>query len=539
MTEAYGESPPRRHRESTWPEQDRRRVVGEVRAALDEHRWDDVGELLDDYFSALSIAAPEVVRDVWARVPRAWLAANPRQQLAAAMTRAADTRSVAIEENVVRSFLRWMLAQERPAVRDVLLMHALDIRQHLALGRFARANDAADDVEKAVRDGDDLTGLDDAMGNIRLQVGLARLNVGDLRGAAEAFAEGWRWSRLAFPHPLSPSLAAHCAVVHALGEDHARAESWVDRGGVLHERAGLAAASASPTAASLARALIAIGRLDRTGAEEALLGIDRGVGSSDLWWVVEHAHARVALLWGDRRQALADLDDALDSAPSLTPPTAFAGAVLRADAADLHHSQGELGAATRCIQALDRWSGHPVVAPSTVRAHIVVGHTVDAEALMARYGESREGLLAGTARHAVQRANLAHLMRRADQTAAVDAAVDAIRRTRAFDAAFEAIPAVHRGIVERLALPGERTARFVSVPTAALTARELQVLGLLAAHASVREIAAAMHVSRNTTKTHLRMVYRKLGVSTRAAALEVADRLKPRDDRGDLSPREG
>jgi DNA-binding NarL/FixJ family response regulator len=52
-----------------------------------------------------------------------------------------------------------------------------------------------------------------------------------------------------------------------------------------------------------------------------------------------------------------------------------------------------------------------------------------------------------------------------------------------------------------------------------LTEREVQVLGLLAGSLSAREIAAELSRSPNTIKAQTRAIYRKLGVSTRAAAI--------------------
>jgi LuxR family maltose regulon positive regulatory protein len=56
-----------------------------------------------------------------------------------------------------------------------------------------------------------------------------------------------------------------------------------------------------------------------------------------------------------------------------------------------------------------------------------------------------------------------------------------------------------------------------------LSARELEVLRLLAGAFSAREIAAALHMSPNTLKTHTRRIFRKLGVSTRADAVRRAE----------------
>jgi DNA-binding CsgD family transcriptional regulator len=57
-----------------------------------------------------------------------------------------------------------------------------------------------------------------------------------------------------------------------------------------------------------------------------------------------------------------------------------------------------------------------------------------------------------------------------------------------------------------------------------LTPRELEVLRLLAEGRSDREIAAALFVSRRTAATHVAAIFRKLGVSSRAAAAAYAVR---------------
>jgi DNA-binding NarL/FixJ family response regulator len=55
-----------------------------------------------------------------------------------------------------------------------------------------------------------------------------------------------------------------------------------------------------------------------------------------------------------------------------------------------------------------------------------------------------------------------------------------------------------------------------------LTARERDVLRFLPSRLTVREIADELFVSVNTVKFHLRVIYRKLGVTSRAEAAEVA-----------------
>jgi LuxR family maltose regulon positive regulatory protein len=58
-----------------------------------------------------------------------------------------------------------------------------------------------------------------------------------------------------------------------------------------------------------------------------------------------------------------------------------------------------------------------------------------------------------------------------------------------------------------------------------LTDRELQVLILLPSDLSVREIGRELYVSRNTAKSHVASLYRKLGVTSRTAAIARACQL--------------
>jgi len=55
-----------------------------------------------------------------------------------------------------------------------------------------------------------------------------------------------------------------------------------------------------------------------------------------------------------------------------------------------------------------------------------------------------------------------------------------------------------------------------------LTAREREIFGLLAKGYKNREIAAALFVSRDTIRWHLRSIYSKLGLADRGRAMEYA-----------------
>jgi LuxR family maltose regulon positive regulatory protein len=63
-------------------------------------------------------------------------------------------------------------------------------------------------------------------------------------------------------------------------------------------------------------------------------------------------------------------------------------------------------------------------------------------------------------------------------------------------------------------------------PIEALSQQELRVLRLLIAGLSNADIAKELVVSTNTIKTHIKSIYRKLNVSSRSEARELARELK-------------
>ncbi|MEU5952279.1 LuxR C-terminal-related transcriptional regulator [Streptomyces sp. NPDC047525] len=75
-----------------------------------------------------------------------------------------------------------------------------------------------------------------------------------------------------------------------------------------------------------------------------------------------------------------------------------------------------------------------------------------------------------------------------------------------------------------LALAPEQSRRPVSVPPPLkpLTSCQLVVLCRLQQEVPLREIAEDLYVSVNTVKSHVRAVYRKLGVASRAEAVQRA-----------------
>jgi len=77
------------------------------------------------------------------------------------------------------------------------------------------------------------------------------------------------------------------------------------------------------------------------------------------------------------------------------------------------------------------------------------------------------------------------------------------------------------GLAEELSQAKERDRRAET-----LTAREIEVLQLLAFGHTNRDIAERLYISPDTVKTHLEHIFEKLGASDRTAA--VAEALRRR-----------
>lgn len=173
---------------------------------------------------------------------------------------------------------------------------------------------------------------------------------------------------------------------------------------------------------------------------------------------------------------------------------------------------GEAGdgrAALRLLRA-----EHPDVAIIDVRLPGIDGHRVLNAAV-------RDGL-----------ASRILLVSSADDAAASYAAIEAgaggwLARTIDAGELCAAIDAAARGEVAlgrdaHTLIAGEIRRRAASERDAILTERERQVLVFVAAGLGAREIGEQLHLSTGTVKSCLLQIYRRFGVSERAAAVAVA-----------------
>ncbi|MEW2583718.1 LuxR C-terminal-related transcriptional regulator [Streptomyces virginiae] len=257
--------------------------------------------------------------------------------------------------------------------------------------------------------------------------------------------------------------------------------------------------------------------------------------------------ARIAAYEGDGEAALAVLTRLRPAAGSATAPTpaplsAWAVDELAVAESAAHLARGDAAAALRVLDAAP--CGRPEHLLARARALLADGRTGPAARALAGL-PADEGLTAP--------ARLAACLLRARIAAAEGDTEEARRRqAQAADLArreglrlppfAEGGPRVRRALREaprppaRRGRPADGPPPVVAPPVMAppvmappvvesLSARETEVLRQAARMLSTEEIAAELYVSANTVKTHLKSIYRKLGVTRRSDAVHRAQDL--------------
>lgn len=145
-----------------------------------------------------------------------------------------------------------------------------------------------------------------------------------------------------------------------------------------------------------------------------------------------------------------------------------------------------------------------------------VRHEVLVDLLRAR-GAPADAEAVAAVRRAVRLAAEHDLVRPVAAECAHDRVPDLLERVA------DAVPRAWLDRVRRSAAASTAVgAALVPAGAHALTERERDVLRMLPSRLTVTEIAEELHLSRNTVKFHLKVIYRKLGCDSRAEAAAVA-----------------
>ncbi|MDP3951830.1 helix-turn-helix transcriptional regulator [Microbacterium sp.] len=486
-------------------------------------QWRRVDELLNEHFYTYLMTDRAGLLEVLTTLPGDWFADYPRHRMSKELALASGPMQL-LSESVKDEFTAWVRSQDKPAARDRLAVHALELRTIVATGNYHRAASKADDVHKIVETATDTGGFYDFLPSVFLRTGQAKLHVGDLAAASDSFSRAHRWANARGVHPADPFIRSHLALVDALLGHLTLAEAWLlplGESAVADEEGYARQLSAADL---LIRALVSVCGGSERDARTALDRIPREGVSNDLWWVGVHAHALYELQWGEPRRGIARIEQSLRNNRSETAPTLLAGQLLRADLASLYQIVDELDAAERVLMTPGLGETQVQVRAARARQSLLNGRPAEAAASMEQpspgYGGGGLDPVAALLHAAIEHAESGEATERA-----VTRAVDHVRSSGALYALQETIDPTRDRIVRRLGMPYSPPRSeypYRGVISFSLSQREQEVLAALARFDSVAAIAAALHLSVNTIKTYKRSLYRKLGARSRAEALAIA-----------------
>lgn len=251
-------------------------------------------------------------------------------------------------------------------------------------------------------------------------------------------------------------------------------------------------------------------------AESVLLCAERGIRMGEAWCLF--AVGDLELAEGNARaaaDAFLDVTSRLEEW-SIADPDLYPGAELVDALLRLGQTEQAMTVAQRFAAAADA-KGRPW---SSARALRALGLVADNDSFDAHFQAAIEGHADTRDLFEEARTRLAYgaRLRRASRR------VDARPHLRS---ALESLDELGADLWARTAgaeleATGEKVVRRASTGTESLTSQEMQVAVLLAEGRTTREAAAGLFLSPKTVEYHLRKVYTKLGINTRA---ELAERL--------------
>ena len=361
----------------------------------------------------------------------------------------------------------------------------------------------------------------DEAARILSSVGL-ELDVGERLSAVEGWLGRFDDERL----DRYPAAAVHGCRIHALRGRAREAERWLQAAeqGVAARRKG--ARSARPWIAVMNAELCPDGpERMRQDAQAALAGL----GPDDAWRPSALlALGAAAAILGENDAADSVFAETAEEADRLGRPAIRVAALceraLIAAGRDRHRETEALSAEARRLVAEAELSGHAasaLVFATSARSLIRRGQWDRARTDLAAADELRGSLTYALPWLAAQlRLELGHAyvtLRDRDRAHAILEELRELLLVRPRLGVLVGAAEVLEGAVA--AMPVARNA------SSRLTPAELRLLPLLATHLSFREIGDRLFVSRNTIKTQAISVYRKLGVSSRSAAIARAHEL--------------
>jgi LuxR family transcriptional regulator, maltose regulon positive regulatory protein len=342
------------------------------------------------------------------------------------------------------------------------------------------------------------------------------------------------WMELLDKRPRVPyyaAIAAHGALIFALLGRAQEAERWV---GVAESFPAFGSLPDGSTVASTLAYMRAI--LCREGPavmrDDAALALKGLSPASPYRATMLHSEAMSWLLEGDLDRADALLNHAYDLAAGfgIEPMAAMVLAERSLVAAQRKQWAAVDSMLKRAVQIVD--AGHFDAYWTSALVYAAAGHSAARRGDMreARQVARRAARLRPLLTYALPVVSLQALLELAQTYLAL---VDPAGAQAVLEQAHEILQrrpdlGTLATAVERLQARVEQITPAAAVGASSLTTAELRLLPLLPTHLSFPEIAERLFVSRHTVKSQVQSVYRKLGVSSRGAAVKVMAELSMR-----------
>jgi LuxR family transcriptional regulator, maltose regulon positive regulatory protein len=279
--------------------------------------------------------------------------------------------------------------------------------------------------------------------------------------------------------------------------------------------------------ANLARAALVFDDLGRAAAAGRRALELAGPESLQFWWMAQSALGHALYLSGQAAETRPQLEELVRRVPAATQPVAvvLALAVLSLLAGDEGDDDTAMALAGRAAATADSQglSAEPmcgIAYGALGRALARQGELAEAEVQLER-ALAPVGIDSMLGQRAFTLLLLAPVRRGRDDLADARALVEQARELIDGFADPGSLPALLEQTERALAAAPRRRVEAA----APLTERELAVLRLLPTPLSTREIGRELYVSVNTVRSHVKAIYRKLGVATRAEAVAQAQKL--------------
>lgn len=497
-------------------------------AAMD---WPRAIEILDAHWYRLMTERSEAVRETALRMPEEVIADRPDllfgRDIALAMTPAGALTSSLSVPSLEH------LSPRRPPHLGGDGTRAIVFAMWRRLGRARRAGDYAHamtiraEMAEAIADADPavLARNRDVLPLLYLQWGVTSILAGSDEQASDDF-------RLAYESPAQGQgefaqriSAADLGLLAAVAGDLQAARLWLERASALAPLRGFFAKSGM-YGEHVATALVAIESLAPQLARAPLAITAKTVDRNEFWAFHLLARARLAILERNEQPVLTQLRALRRSRAAVAGEDTQSARLLAGAEAELLLATG---ATIRAGAVLAGAGDHPAVLATRATQLLHLGEaeaasTIAGTVVWAEHGGPIPRAIACLVRAAA-------LLARERE----DDAVTAFRMGIGFVEEFglrRVLGSVPRSSLERLAELAGVPLDLKDVPElypepaarAELTERERLVLARLAEGLRLEEIANALYVSRNTLKTQMRSLYRKLDVHTMEDAIAEGQR---------------